>query len=178
MFDPSAHPLAVASVYALSFWHYGLYWLAYRYGRLNPKAFRVAAVSLKTLALLAFAWAYAPHALSDSPLAVAVPVLVALGFGLNAWAAAMLGSERTYYGYELTDSLYERVTRFPYSVTAHPMLLGNVLAFSAPLLNPGFRAEWWPLAVAHVLLNLGLLAMESWVTPMRGYPRQAERRPA
>ncbi len=167
--DPSASVLLL--VHGLSFWHYGLYFLAYRYGQLAPARFRRAAMALKALALVALAWAYAPHAWpSDTtPLwaAVAVPVLMALGFGLNAKAAQVLGLERTYYGHELMNLPFRAATAFPYSVMAHPMLVGNMLAFSAPLLNPGFRAAWWPLALGHVLANLGLWLMERHVTPLR-----------
>ena len=40
------------------------------------------------------------------------------------------------------------------------MILGNVAAFGGTLINPQFRDAWWPLAGLHVVLNLGLLAME------------------
>lgn len=176
---PPAPLVYALSLYTLSFLHYGLYFVAYRYGRLEPVAFRRWAVALKTLALVMLALAYLPYALPQAlpqatpsaatPLwaALAVPVLMALGFGLNAWAARVLGVERTYYGHELMNLPYQHVTAFPYSVTAHPMLYGNLLAFAAPLLNPGFRADWWPLALGHVMANLGLLALERWVTPLR-----------
>lgn len=47
------------------------------------------------------------------------------------------------------------------------MLTGNVIAFGGTLLNAPFRAAWWPLAAAHVALNLGLLAMETRLKPLR-----------
>ena len=53
-----------------------------------------------------------------------------------------------------------RITAFPYSLTNHPMILGNVAAFGGTLINPAFRQQWWPLACLHVALNIGLLAME------------------
>jgi hypothetical protein len=53
-----------------------------------------------------------------------------------------------------------RITAFPYSLTNHPMILGNVAAFGGTLINPAFRQHWWPLACLHVALNIGLLAME------------------
>jgi hypothetical protein len=160
-------PAGLACAYALSFWHYGLYALAYRVGRMEPVAFRRWAIALKTLALVALAAAYLPHAFAPTWAAVAVPLLMALGFGLNAKAAQVLGLARTYYGHELMNLPYRAATAFPYSVMNHPMLAGNMLAFAAPLLNPGFREAWWPLAAMHVLANLGLWAMERWVTPLR-----------
>ena len=33
-------------------------------------------------------------------------------------------------------------------------------AFGGTLINPAFALHWWPLAVLHVALNVGLLAME------------------
>jgi hypothetical protein len=43
---------------------------------------------------------------------------------------------------------------------AHPMLIGNMVAFAGPLLDQAFRTLWWPLAVLHVLLNLLILLIE------------------
>jgi hypothetical protein len=153
------HTLAV---YALSFWHYYLYWLAYRYGAVPLLEFKRDAVLMKTVSLLALASAYLAAPLDPASLAVA-----AAGFLLNALGAAALGSDRTYYGREVADLPPLRVTRFPYSVVSHPMLVGNMLAFGGTLLNAEFRAQWWPLAFAHVALNLGLLVMERYVAPLR-----------
>lgn len=149
------------AVYALSFWHYLLYWWAYRHGAVAPARFRRDAWLMKTLALLALAWAYWPL---RAPLA---SVVVVAGFAISALAARALGLERTYYGWELGDVPHQRVTRFPYSVVPHPMLLGNVVAYGSTLLSADFRAAWWPLAVGHVALNAGLLLMETAVTPRR-----------
>ena len=44
-------------------------------------------------------------------------------------AAAVLGIDRTYYGHEVLGLAPKRLTAFPYSLTAHPMILGNVAAF-------------------------------------------------
>jgi hypothetical protein len=110
-----SQPLAV---YALGFWHYYLYGLAYRYGAVPLPVFKRDAVLMKTIALAALASAY-----------LAAPL--------------------------------------DYAVISHPMLLGNMLAYGGTLLNAGFREQWWPLACAHVALNLGLLVMERRVTPLR-----------
>jgi hypothetical protein len=40
-------------------------------------------------------------------------------------------------------------------------------AYGGTLLNTDFRRHWWPVALAHVALNLGLLIMERAVTPQR-----------
>jgi hypothetical protein len=150
------------AVGALGFWHYYLYALAFRYGAVPLPVFKRDAVLMKSVALLVLASAYLAAPLDYLSLAI-----VAGGFGLNTLAARALGSDRTYYGEEVANLLRARVTRFPYSVIAHPMLVGNMLAYGGMLLNAGFREQWWLLACAHVALNLGLLLMERYVTPLR-----------
>ncbi len=152
----------VLALCALSFWHYYLYALAYRYGAIPLSQFKRDAMLMKSVALLVLAWVYLAAPIEPASLAV-----VLAGFLLNAVAAAALGVDRTYYGHEVANLARLRVTRFPYSLIAHPMLVGNMLAYAGMLLNAEFRAAWWPLACAHVACNLGLLAMERYVTPLR-----------
>ncbi len=154
------------AVYGLSFWHYLLYAAAYRHGAVPLSAFKRDAVAAKTGALGVLGYAY----LGGAPDALSLAV-VAAGFGLNIAAAHALGGDRTYYGHELAGLPPLRVTWFPYSLTAHPMLIGNMAAYGGLLLNAPFRAEWWPLACAHVALNVGLLAMETRLRPLRRAPR-------
>ncbi|WP_119421567.1 methyltransferase [Desertibaculum subflavum] len=165
----AADELALA-VYALSWWHYLLYFLAYWFGAIRLAVFRRDAVLMKAAALAVLAAAYlrAPA----EPVSLAV---VLAGFGLNIAAAAALGVDRTYYGRELDGLPERRVAAFPYSVTAHPMLFGNIAAYAGLLINSEFRATWWPLATMHVVLNLGLLAMETRLAPGRG-PADRQRR--
>jgi Phospholipid methyltransferase len=152
---------ALAS-YALSFWHYYVYWLAFRHGAIAHDVFKLDALLLKSVSIVALGAAYIGAATNPMSLAV-----VAAGFLLNIAAARVLGADRTYYGQEVAGLPHQHITTFPYSWISHPMLVGNVIAFGGTLLNPGFRREWWPLAVAHVVLNLALLLMETWVTPLR-----------
>jgi hypothetical protein len=149
-----------AAIYALSFWHYYLYWLAYRYGAIPLATFKRDAVVAKTVSLAALSAAY-----FVAPLDLVSLAVMSAGFLLNIVAARVLGSDRTYYGYEVAGLPPLRITAFPYSVIPHPMIVGNMLAFGGTLLNPVFRDAWWPLAGAHVLLNLGLLLMEVAVAP-------------
>ncbi|MEZ5862474.1 MAG: methyltransferase, partial [Geminicoccaceae bacterium] len=72
-----------------------------------------------------------------------------------------LGDARTFYGVELEALPPARVTAFPYSITAHPMLIGNMAGYGGALLDAGFRQGWWPLAVLHVLLNFAIILMEA-----------------
>jgi hypothetical protein len=110
---------------------------------------------LKTVSVAALAFVYLRAPID--PLSLAV---IAGGILLNMRAAAALGLDRTYYGHELAGLPPRRITAFPYSLTSHPMILGNVSAFGGTLINADFREQWWPLAVLHVVLNVGLLAME------------------
>jgi hypothetical protein len=143
------------TVYLLSFWHYLLYWRAFAFGTPSFDAFKRHAVVLKTLSVVTLGTVYLHFPLAPASLAV-----IAGGILLNARAAAVLGLDRTYYGHEIAGLPARRITAFPYSLTAHPMILGNVAAFGGTLINAGFREQWWPLAGLHVALNVGLLAME------------------
>jgi hypothetical protein len=145
-------PLAV---YLLSYWHYVLYWLAFAFGAIAFDVFKRDAVAMKTISVAALAFVYL-----RAPIDLASLAVIAGGILLNIRAAAALGLDRTYYGHEVAGLPLRRITAFPYSLVSHPMILGNVAAFGGTLINASFRAEWWPLAILHVVLNLGLLAME------------------
>lgn len=139
-----------------------LYGLAYRYGAVPLPVFKRDALLMKSISLIVLACTYLAAVLDCVSL-----VVVAIGFLLNLLAASRLGSDRTYYGYEVANLAPLRVTRFPYSVISHPMLVGNMLGYGGTLLNAEFRDQWWPLASAHVALNLALLVMERRVRPLR-----------
>lgn len=157
----------VGAVYLLSFWQYYLYWLAYYFGRVSLDVFKRDAILMKTVALAALGFVYLAE-----PRDLASIVVVGLGFLLNAVAAGALGSDRTYYGYEVADLPPQRIASFPYSWISHPMLIGNIAAFGGTLLNAEFRRLWWPLAGTHVAMNLGLLVMELAVVPRRHRARR------
>jgi hypothetical protein len=152
-------PLAV---YLLSFWHYYLYWLAFAFGAMPFDVFKRDAVAMKTVSVAALALVYLA-----CPVDIVSLVVIAGGILLNVRAAAVLGVDRTYYGAEVAGLAPRRITAFPYSLIAHPMILGNVAAFGGTLINPAFRQHWWPLACLHVALNIGLLVMELAGPPRR-----------
>jgi hypothetical protein len=144
-----------AAVYLLSFWHYGLYWLAFAFGASDFDVFKRNAIAMKTLSVTALAVVYLSAPIDPVSLAVILG-----GVLLNLRAAQVLGLDRTYYGHEVAGLPGRRITAFPYSLTHHPMILGNIAAFGGTMINAPFRADWWPLASLHVVLNIGLLAME------------------
>ena len=144
------------AVYALSFWHYLAYALAFFWRRITLErfirdSFLLKAISLAMLALVL--WTTVPNLISAAA--------ILAGFALNIAAAQALGTDRTYYGYELDALPPKRITSFPYSITAHPMLIGNMLAFGGTLLDSEFRQAWWPLGLLHVMLNLLIILMEA-----------------
>ncbi len=143
------------AVYVLSFWHYGVYALAYFWRAVPLPRFKSDAMLLKSLSLCVLAAVYAPGVSS-----LASVLVVLSGFALNIAAARAIGSDRTYYGYELANLPAKWSSAFPFSLLPHPMLTGNVIAFCGLLLDSGFRQDWALLAVLHVLLNLSILAME------------------
>jgi hypothetical protein len=143
------------ALYLLSFWHYYLYWLAFTFGAIDFGVFKRDAVAMKTVSVAALAIVYL-----RTPLDVASLAVIAGGILLNIRAAQALGFDRTYYGHEVAGLPPRRMTAFPYSLTAHPMILGNVAAFGGTLINADFREQWWPLAGLHVALNVGLVVME------------------
>lgn len=150
------------AVYTLSFWHYLVYALAFFWRSITPERFQRDAVLLKTISLVALASAFLP----TLPSLLAILVMAA-GFALNNAAYRALGDARTFYGVELEALPPERVTAFPYSVTAHPMLIGNMAGYGGALLDTGFRQDWWPLAVLHFLLNFAIILMEAHGRPSR-----------
>jgi len=150
------------AVYALSFWHYLVYALAFSWRKISHERFMRDSYILKIISLGVLGsmlWVTTPN-----PIAL---IAMAAGFALNIAAAQALGAERTYYGFELAALPPKRITAFPYSVTGHPMLIGNMLAFGAPLLDASFREAWWPFAIIHVLLNLLIILNEASGQPSR-----------
>jgi len=156
------------AIYLLSFWHYALYWRAFAFGTADFDAFKRKAIVLKTISVTALALVYLRFPLDPVSLAV-----IAGGIFLNVRAAMVLGIDRTYYGHEVAGLPPQRITAFPYSLTAHPMILGNVAAFGGTLLNAGFREQWWPLASLHVAANIGLLVMELTGPPRRKHKKES-----
>jgi len=139
-----------------------MYALAYVFGAVPLDIFKRDAIAMKAVSLAALSSIY----LATTP-DLASLGFIAFGFLLNISAANVLGSDRTYYGYELIDLPPLKVTTFPYSVTPHPMLIGNIAAFGGTMINAEFREQWWPLACTHVALNIGLLIMEPAVASTR-----------
>jgi len=144
--------------------HYLVYALAFLWRKISHEQFIRDGVLLKVFSLAAFVMV----------LLMTVPnipslIVMAVGFTFNITAARALGTERTYYGYELAALPPKRVTSFPYSVTSHPMLIGNMLVYGGTLLDETFRQAWWPLGVLHVVLNLAIILNEAYSNESRPF---------
>lgn len=148
------------AVYALSFWHYVTYALAFLLRQIDIRHFSNDAIALKTVAVGAIALPYL-----SMPVDLISITAIIIGIVLNVSASISLGLERTYYGFEIAGLPAKRVSRFPYSIIAHPMLIGNMIAFGGALLNSSFRQDWWPLAVLHVVGNGLTLIIEIFGRP-------------
>ena len=152
------------AAYALSFWHYLVYWLGYLFCAAPLAAFKRDAIMMKSVAMGVLGWAF----LSGAPDLLSVTVMT-LGFALNTYAAAIMGSDRCYYGYEIGGLPGHRITSFPYSITAHPMLIGNIVAFTVGPTGVALISDYWlrdsariGVAVAimsAVVVPLGLLSL-------------------
>jgi len=143
------------AVYALSFWHYFVYALAFCFRSVDHTAFKRDAILLKALSMTVLIAVVVQT--SPNPASIAV---AAAGFGLNLWAASVLGTDRTYYGVEVRGMPVEWSTAMPFSIVRHPMLIGNMVAYGGLLLDDELRDIWWPLIALHVASNFLVLLME------------------
>lgn len=143
------------AVYMISFWHYLVYALAFFWRRIPQERFISDAVLLKMLSLAALVYVFT----STLPNALSL-IVMAAGFALNIVAARALGTERTYYGFEIGGLPPKHVSAFPFGYISHPMLLGNMTAYAGMLLDNEFRSDWWPLGLLHIFFNFAILQME------------------
>ncbi|KAI8916245.1 hypothetical protein EDD86DRAFT_198110 [Gorgonomyces haynaldii] len=79
--------------------------------------------------------------------------MIACGFGLSGAAAGAIGLDQTYFGVELRKvKPSARVTSFPYNLTAHPMIIGNIIGLFGFMKADGFREKLPWLVPVHVTL--------------------------
>ncbi len=92
-----------------------------------------------------------------SPLSL---LLIVAGFGLSAWATAVLGINRTYYGAELGYCSPETQRALPYGWIPHPMILGSIVGLlGIQALTPLRQQIPW-LVPLHIAAYLCVLAQE------------------
>lgn len=119
-----------------SFRHYAVYMTTFAY-RSPPVAhgFLMRDAKLyKGLALMHLAKRLVP--LIDLSNDIPGILLACMGFGITILATARLGFLRTYFGAELGFCKPEWIHGFPYGTIPHPMIVGQLLAYSSILF-------WW-----------------------------------
>lgn len=142
-----------------SFVHYAIYLGTFR--ERNPISFgtfRRNAIFFKTVSLVSLFLVYSYSIVNQplSPTVVGSLATVIAGFALATYATCVLGVARTYFSAELGFDQPQRVTRFPYRVIPHPMIIGASVAIAAMGLVSGFRETYAWLIVGH-LIGYGLV---------------------
>jgi hypothetical protein len=79
-------------------------------------------------------------------------VMIASGFSLSGIAAATIGLDQTYFGAELGRMKPNRVSGFPYNITHHPMIIGNIIGLLGFYKLQGFREALPWLVPTHIVL--------------------------
>lgn len=116
-----------------SFRHYCIYMATFAF-RSPPVAHGTLmrdAKLFKTIALMHLAIRLLP--LVQVPRDIPGVALVALGFSITILATVQLGMVRTYFGSELGFVKPEWITGFPYNSIPHPMISGQLFAYSSVL---------------------------------------------
>jgi hypothetical protein len=119
-----------------SFRHYAVYITTFAY-RSPPVAHGILmrdAKLYKMFALMHLAKRLVP--LIDLPNDIPGILLAGMGFGITILATVRLGFLRTYFGSELGFCKPEWIHGFPYGTIPHPMIVGQLLAYSSILF-------WW-----------------------------------
>jgi hypothetical protein len=135
-----------------SFVHYFIYLGTYHQrAGIAFGAFKRAALLYKSLALSQSAVQFALLVDYEAPPLLPL-LLICCGFGLATLSAAVLGVDRTYFGWELGQLRGEYVERFPYGVIPHPMILGGIVGARRPAPLPPAAHAFSPTPPPHVPL--------------------------
>lgn len=97
------------------------------------------------------ALAFQEYLLANQALLILGLPLLIVGYTLSISATAALGTIGTYFGIELGLCEYRSVSSFPYNITSHPMIIGQILALTGIYLvfSECVPLEW---IAAHVVL--------------------------
>jgi hypothetical protein len=147
-----------------SFVHYTRYIVTYywrkgvSYGNFKRDVLLFKSLALVQLAVL-YIGAMKTHALALDYISL---VMIALGYGVSIAATEALGIDGTYFGIELgyVKADYRFVTKFPYNVLPHPMILGQVFALLG--VHKVIVQDWPYLVPVHITLYLIHLTQESY----------------
>jgi hypothetical protein len=116
-----------------SFRHYAVYMstFAYREPPVGHGYLMRDAKLYKTIALLHLGKRLLPYV--QIPQDLPGVALAAAGFSITIMATMQLGMVRTYFGSELGFEKPEWISGFPYNVIPHPMIVGQLFAYSSIL---------------------------------------------
>mmetsp|Transcript_373 Transcript_373/g.1070 ORF Transcript_373/g.1070 Transcript_373/m.1070 type:complete len:660 (+) Transcript_373:181-2160(+) len=91
-------------------------------------------------------------------------VLIVAGYVVSICATAALGVDGTYFGIELgvVEADYKFVTKFPYNVLPHPMILGQVVALFGVHVAPQVSRARPLLVPIHIALYLTHMLQEQF----------------
>ena len=119
-----------------SFRHYCIYitTFAYRQPMVAHGQFMRDVLFYKTIAMMHLSRRLLP--MVELPNDAPGLLMVLAGFAITMLATARLGMVRTYFGAELGFVKPQWVEGFPYGVIPHPMIVGQILAYSTVL-------YWW-----------------------------------
>jgi protein-S-isoprenylcysteine O-methyltransferase Ste14 len=138
-----------------SFVHYGIYIGTYYHSsamgdKVAFEGFKNTVMFYKAVAFFHIIWNYVRTMGSVDNIDFISIVMICVGFGLSGSAALALGLDKTYFGYELgivKDS--SLVTKFPYNVIPHPMIIGNIIGLLG-FNSAGMQREYPFLIPAHI----------------------------
>lgn len=138
-----------------SFVHYFIYISTYYHyeshrEQIAFEGFKRTVMFYKAVAFYHLIVNYVAH-MKSSPDMISL-LMIAIGFSISGMAAKAIGIDQTYFGVELGRCKpAPRVTLFPYNLTAHPMIIGNILGLLGFMKLDGFRHEFPWLVPAHII---------------------------
>jgi hypothetical protein len=80
--------------------------------------------------------------------------MITVGFWLSGMAAGAIGLDQTYFGAELGRMVPNRIHSFPYNLTHHPMIIGNLIGLGGFYKLDGFRKALPWLVPVHAFLYI------------------------
>lgn len=143
-----------------SFIHYARYITTYYHRKdVDYQAFKRDVLLFKTVAVAQLLYLFSQHVDIKNPDFVSLG-MIAFGYTISVLATFALGMDRTYFGVELGFYEPKWITKFPYGVIPHPMIVGQCFALAGMYMNDSFRNAWPYLVPVHLLLYVTHMLQE------------------
>jgi hypothetical protein len=141
---------------ASSFVHYFIYIATYYFYQTHRErivftAFKSTVMFYKGVAFYHLIFHYIKH-IDWSAIDWMSIGMITIGFWLSGMAAGTIGIDQTYFGAELGRMEPNRIHSFPYNLTHHPMIIGNLIGLAGFYKLDGFRTALPWLVPVHVFL--------------------------